>query len=360
LRGALTNPVGPPQRGPGGLAPAPAPRPLFARMLESAWQGCQGSDALIVTLPTTWGDQIADALGIPCAWALMQPLGRTAAFPSPLQPFNLPLGRAYNRLTHTITEQIVWQPWRDILGRWRRERLRLPSLKSIGWAARTAARGDLFLFGFSPQVVARPPDWPDRYHITGYWLLEPADGWAPAPALREFLAAHPAPLYVGFGSTGAERDQTFMERVLRAIALSGQRCILQAGARADTTAALSPQIYALESAPHSWLFPRMVAAVHHGGQGTAAAALRAGIPSVCVPFGADQFFWGRRLALLRAGPQPIPRHALTAQSLAQAIDAVVHQPIFKARAAQLGEQIEAEQGVERAAALIDAHLRSAA
>lgn len=135
-----------------------AARPLFARMLASAWQGCQGSAALLITLPTTWGDQIAAALGIPCVWALTQPLGRTAAFPSPLLPFGLSLGPSYNRLSHALLEHVIWQPWRDLLGRWRRDALGLPPLPSIGWAARTAARGDLFLYGFSPRVVPRPAD----------------------------------------------------------------------------------------------------------------------------------------------------------------------------------------------------------
>src|SRR4029078_815538 len=99
----------------GTLAYLRAARPLFARMLASAWQGCQGSDALTTPLPTTWGAQIPESLGIPCAWALTQPLGRTAAFPSPLQPFDLALGSAYNRLTPAIAEHVVWQPWRDLL-----------------------------------------------------------------------------------------------------------------------------------------------------------------------------------------------------------------------------------------------------
>ena len=44
--------------------------------------------------------------------------------------------------------------------------------------------------------------------------------------------------------------------------------------------------------PHSWLFPRMAAVVHHGGVGTTAAGLAAGVPSIITPFFADQPFWG--------------------------------------------------------------------
>jgi sterol 3beta-glucosyltransferase len=337
----------------GTLAYLRAARPLFARILSSAWQGCQGSDALIISLPTTWGDQIAEALGIPCVWALTQPLGRTTAFPSPLQPYDLTFGSAYNYLTHVIAEHVVWQPWRDILAAWRRGMLGLAPLGSVGWAARTAARGDLFLFGFSSQIVARPADWPSRYHVTGYWFLEHAAAWQPTPDLLDFLSADRSPLYIGFGGAAQELDEQFLVRVLRGLELSGQRAILNIGAARHK---LPSDIYPVGSIPHGWLFPRLSAAVHHGGAGTLAAVLRAGMPSICVPFGADQFFWSGRVARLKCGPPPLPARRLTAERLAEAIDAATHDPLFKLRAAALGQMIDAEQGVERAVALIDQHL----
>ncbi len=56
-------------------------QPVFARMLDDAWRACGGSDMVIVTLATAWGHAIAERLDIPCAWALLQPWSRTAAFP---------------------------------------------------------------------------------------------------------------------------------------------------------------------------------------------------------------------------------------------------------------------------------------
>jgi UDP:flavonoid glycosyltransferase YjiC (YdhE family) len=146
-----------------------------------------------------------------------------------------------------------------------------------------------------------------------------------------------------------------LARVLRGLALSGQRAILNIGAR-GLDRSLPASVYPLGWAPHGWLFPRLSAAVHHGGAGTVAAAMLAGIPSICVPFGADQFFWGSRVARLKCGPTPIPARRLTAKRLAEAIDLATRERIFKLCAARLAEQIGAEQGVERAVALIDAHL----
>jgi len=70
--------------------------------------------------------------------------------------------------------------------------------------------------------------------------------------------------------------------------------------------------------PHDWLFPRVSAVVHHGGAGTTAAALRAGVPSVILPFFFDQGFWGRRLAACGLGPPPIPFYRLSAATLERA------------------------------------------
>jgi UDP:flavonoid glycosyltransferase YjiC (YdhE family) len=108
--------------------------------------------------------------------------------------------------------------------------------------------------------------------------------------------------------------------------------------------------------PHDWLFPRTAAVVHHGGAGTTAAGLRAGVPSVVVPFMSDQPFWGRRVFALGAGPEPIPRKQLTAEKLARAISAAVTDPVIRRRAANVGRLIRAEDGVARAADLIDRYL----
>jgi UDP:flavonoid glycosyltransferase YjiC (YdhE family) len=100
----------------------------------------------------------------------------------------------------------------------------------------------------------------------------------------------------------------------------------------------------------------MAAVVHHGGAGTTAESLRAGVPSVVVPFFYDQFFWGRRVFELGAGPRPIPRKRLDAAALANAIREATSDPEMLRRAGAVGKQIRAEDGVARAVAAFDRHL----
>jgi UDP:flavonoid glycosyltransferase YjiC (YdhE family) len=95
--------------------------------------------------------------------------------------------------------------------------------------------------------------------------------------------------------------------------------------------------------------------VHHGGAGTTATGLRAGVPSLVVPFFGHQFFWGWRVQTLGAGPAPLPRRKLSVELLGAAIEEAVRDPEIRARAAQLGRRIRAENGVEAAVQALQAH-----
>ncbi|BCX03093.1 MAG: hypothetical protein KatS3mg053_1031 [Candidatus Roseilinea sp.] len=108
----------------------------------------------------------------------------------------------------------------------------------------------------------------------------------------------------------------------------------------------------IESVPHEWLFPRTKAVVHHGGAGATAAGLCAGVPNVVVPFFGDQPFWGWRVAALGAGPTPVPLQSLTAERLTAAIERAVTDPAMRARAAEVGARLRAEDGVSNTVTLI--------
>ena len=87
------------------------------------------------------------------------------------------------------------------------------------------------------------------------------------------------------------------------------------------------------------------AVVHHGGAGTTAAGLRSGVPSIVVPFFGDQPFWANRVHALGAGPQSIPRRQLSAENLAAAITTAITDHAMRQRAAEIGRNLNAEDGV---------------
>ena len=113
----------------------------------------------------------------------------------------------------------------------------------------------------------------------------------------------------------------------------------------------------MEWVPFDWLFPRVAAVVHHGGAGTTAASLRAGLPTIVVPFFLDQFYWGRRVFELGVGPRPIPRKRLEAETLAAALRLATGDAGMRERAAALSRRIRAEDGVARAVASFERHMK---
>jgi sterol 3beta-glucosyltransferase len=106
--------------------------------------------------------------------------------------------------------------------------------------------------------------------------------------------------------------------------------------------------------PHTWLFDRVSAIVHHGGFGTTGSALRAGKPAIIVPHIIDQHLWARRVHEMGVGPEPIPRAKLSAAGLAEAIAQARSDDTMRKKAAQLGERIREEpDGVDSAVRLIE-------
>jgi UDP:flavonoid glycosyltransferase YjiC (YdhE family) len=210
----------------------------------------------------------------------------------------------------------------------------------------------------SPQVIERPSDWPPHHHITGY-LFENDNEWSAPQDLLDFLAEGNKPVYIDLGSMRERDPQATTQIFFDAVKQTGQRAILFSGWAGIGSSHLPKNVFLLKYAPHSWLFPRVAAVVHHGGAGTTAASLRAGVPSVVVPIMSDQPFWGRRIYELGAGTKPIPRAALTVDNLAAAILENMANHTLRENAMKLGNKIASEEGAGNAVQVIQKILASA-
>ena len=341
--------------------------------LDECWKATQDAEAIVFSPLALGALDIAEKLGVAAYVGAVWPLWRhrpALLFPQPaLGPLLTPV---YNRLTYVLGQvaqgmtralaQGIASPLQAMVNRWRVDALGLPP-RSTAEFLRARDRIPT-LYGMSPTVFPPPPDWPSFVHVTGYWFLESTvSEQPPPPELLAFLAAGPAPVYVGFGSMMGRDPIATSGIVVEALARSRQRGVLLTGwGGLDRTAIMSAarargvEVVTVDSISHDWLFPRMAAVFHHAGAGTAAASLRAGVPSGAVPFFGDQLYWGAALSRLGAGPPPVSQRRLTAARLAEAITRAVTDPSIRARAAVVGARIRAEDGVKTAVAMFHRHL----
>ncbi len=330
--------------------------PLIRTYLEEVYANCQECDAVILTQIPNGASDAAEKRNIPYIQAGLGPVYPTAAFP--MIGMNLPNWKIgfINRFTYGLLDQGFWQFFRPFQNKWRKEKLGLPPLPLGGPAARIRKNAPTVL-GYSPSVVPPPADWPSDVHTTGYWFIDEPPGWQPPSKLTDFLDSGTAPVYVGFGSMPDADARQTTQLITEALRISGERCVLLSGWSRLGDGTLPDTVYPVDSIPHSWLFPRMAAVVHHGGAGTTAAGLRSGVPSILTPYAADQFFWAERVEALGVGPKSVSYHMLTVEKLAERIRQAVTDKAMRERAEAFGRRIEAERGVDRAVEFIANYLR---
>lgn len=340
----------------------PEPTPWLDRLMRSSWKACQDAEVIISGILFFWVCHLAEKLGVPCYLGFLQPLTPTREFPSLFLTAACPswvrLGGRFNRLTHRVVERVFYEVSLRLANAGRRELLGLPPLADSGPLASFYNERAAVLYAYSPTLVPKPADWPAWHHVTGFWFLDRPSDWRPPAELVEFLAAGPPPVCVGFGSFSDRNPQRLTGIVLEALARSRQRGILLSGWGGLLKEELPDTVFSIDFVPHDWLFPQVAAVVHHGGAGTTGAVLRAGVPSVSIPWRADHPFFARRTFALGTSPRPIPKRRLSAARLAAAIDAAVRDPRLRERAAAVARQIRHEDGVARAVEAVQKGPRS--
>uniref|UniRef100_A0A7N0RFV6 Erythromycin biosynthesis protein CIII-like C-terminal domain-containing protein n=1 Tax=Kalanchoe fedtschenkoi TaxID=63787 RepID=A0A7N0RFV6_KALFE len=315
----------------------------------------------------------------------------------------------------------MWPLFTDDWGTWRSEDLRLSALPFTDPVTDVPSWHDRFpspllLYGFSEEVVECPGYWPSSIHVCGFWF-PPAQWQFSCSKCREsylsaslghprvaqelcsghvdllhFLASKefPPPIFVGLSSIGSmgfmKNPQAFL-RVLQSVSRGrSHRFVLFSGGYEPLNTAVqeiaaqtstskqdgSDRVSLFEdhlfyfsgSVPYDWLFPKCLAAIHHGGSGSTSAALRAGLPQVICPFMLDQFYWAQRMSWLGVAPEPLKRSQLLpdtndASSIAEAAqalsEAIAHALIYevKARASEIAARISHENGIGKAVKILN-------
>jgi len=279
-------------------------RPTFEYIAKNHEPG----RTVVVAPGTAFGARIAhEKLGVPLATVHLQPsILRSSidpacySIPDLLAPLPVWLRRLYYRLMDKVA---IDRMLAGETNAFRRE-LGLREVHRLfdGWLHSPQLVIGLFPEWFAPQ----PLDWPANFHYTGFPLWDEADVRPPSQELEGFLASG-APPWVFTAGSAMMHGHNFFRIAAEVCRTSGRRGLLLAQFREQIPSSLPDGVKYFEYIPFSQVLPRAAALVHHGGIGTTAQALAAGIPQIVMPFAHDQFDSAKRVKKLGVGDYLLPK-----------------------------------------------------
>jgi UDP:flavonoid glycosyltransferase YjiC (YdhE family) len=329
----------------------PVLRQTYDDLLDAATKP-ERADLLLLGELNYAGPLVAEVTGIPWASYVLAPLSFFSAFDPPVLPPYPRMARAdravpgFGRVIKRLA-RFVSRKWPEPIYALRRE-LGLPKGANPLFDAKHSPYLVLALFS---QVLGREQkDWPENAKITGFCYYDADAGNAALPVeLEKFLSAGPAPVVFTLGSAAVLAAGRFYEFSAKAAIRLGVRAVLLIGTdpRNRLRQTLPETICVAEYAPYSKLFKRAELVVHQGGVGTTAQCLRAGKPMLIMPYSHDQPDNGRRMRRLKVA-RVIQRGNYTPLRVARKLKAMLAEPKFARRAAQVAHRLELEDGVRSA------------
>ncbi|MFE6196208.1 glycosyltransferase [Streptomyces sp. NPDC057838] len=315
-------------------------RSAAEEMTDALVEAARGADVVLAAgAVAPLGRAIAEGLRLPSLGLFLQPQHPTREFGAPMLG-GRSLGTVGNHLAGQVVTAAIDRVHTEALRALRTRHGMRPRGPAALRRAHERAHWPV-LHGFSAHVVPRPRDWRPGLDLAGYWW--PYDTRRLPAELEEFLAAGPAPVFVGLGSATVPDPGRVSAEIVRALRQAGLRGVIQRG-WANLTAR-TDDVITVGDVPHALLFPRVAAVVHHAGAGTTGAVLRAGVPTVPVPVQFDGGFWADRLVALGTAPCALPLRRLSAGALASALRRATRDPRHRDRARALSRHLAEEDGV---------------
>jgi rhamnosyltransferase subunit B len=328
-------------------------RPIYEYIAERYVPG----KTVVVPGTLALGARVAqDKLGVPVASAHLQPGIFRSEYHAPVLPgLFMPdwLPRVFKRLQYRLADDlIVERILTSGLNAFRAE-VGLPPVHDLmgGWW-----HAPQLVLGLFPAWYGPPqPDWPPHVRLTGFPLYDERDLRPPTPELEEFLGAGAPPVVFTAGSA-MRQGHAFFAEAAEACRLLGCRGLLLTRFPDQLPARLPVGVRSFEYVPFSRVLPRAAALVHHGGIGTTAQGLAAGIPHLVMPLAHDQPDNAdrlRRLGVARA----LPPARFRAPAVARDLGALLASADVAARCRDYAERIRASRPLEEACRLIEELVR---
>lgn len=327
--------------------------PFLRDGYEDLLRGVEGAD-LLLTHPISFaGPLVAQKTGLPWVSSVLAPVSFMSAYDPPVPPFWPWLRHvellgprfvaAFFRVVKKAFNNKEYDEFRKELG-----------LPDRGMAVFEAQHSPTRILALFSSLFAQPqPDWPPQARVTGFAFYDGRNELEMPQELTRFLNEGPAPIVFTLGSSAVWVAHDFYRESIAAANLLQRRAVLLIGdERNKPEVALPKEIIAVNYAPFEALLPRACAVVHHGGVGTTSQGLRAGVPTLIVPFAFDQPDNAAHAARL-GGSRTLPRPKYQAARVASELDILLTKPEHAQRARENGDFLRRENGAAVACDLIE-------
>jgi UDP:flavonoid glycosyltransferase YjiC (YdhE family) len=203
------------------------------------------------------------------------------------------------------------------------------------------------------RVLGQPqPDWPRQSEVTGFCFYDGRHQMPMPDELAQFLDAGPPPIVFTLGSSAVWVARDFFQESIDAAKRLGRRAVLLIGDERNRISAVPDGMIAMNYAPYESLLPRASVVVHHGGVGTTSQGLRAGVPTLIVPFAFDQSDNAERARRLGTS-RTVYRNKYRAPRVAKELNELLTRPEYARNAREISNKLKQESGPARAADLIE-------
>ena len=209
------------------------------------------------------------------------------------------------------------------------------------------------VIGLFPDWFAPPqPDWPKPLHLAGFALFDENQLYEPNSELERFLDESDPPIAFTPGSANAQAPR-FFRAAIEATLLLKRRALFLTRFPEQLPPSLPAGVMHVSYAPFSRVLPRCAALVHHGGIGTCAQGIAAGVPQLLMPMGFDQPDNAARLKVLGVGSWIAP-HRFSGRRVARALRKILESPTTAAATRQCAVRLKETDAVDRACEVIEA------
>jgi UDP:flavonoid glycosyltransferase YjiC (YdhE family) len=292
-----------------------------------------------------------EALGIPYATVHLQPMSCCSVEDPPVDSS----GANFTWLPRPLIRAAYWGA-----EKWITDPLMAPALNEFrGTFGLPPTRRILTQWSPSPQrVIGLFPDWfgtiPDggpAFRHAGFVLFDDAAGRRTPDSLASFLAAGPAPVIFSFGSA-MRHGRPYFEAAIEACQILNVHGVLLGAEGEQIPENLPANVCHASYAPFSEVLPKAACVVHHGGLGTSAQALRAGVPQLVMPLAYDQADNAVRMRRLGVANILYPKR-FTGKAVAKRLRFLMDDAGVKQAAASVSERFHIMDGAGTAATLLE-------